>query len=164
MHKPVAFNAAVCYDEGIMKGGIPMLIRLANAHDAEALVHLNAAFNGVGEVSAEDICRSLETSGEVVVVAVEEEMPVGFCCAQVHHSFCYPAPVAEVTEMYVDADFRRQGAAQGMLAFLEKHLREKHGVDEIHLLTGRTNHVAQAVYRKAGFIGKDEVYMVRELG
>lgn len=140
-----------------------MLIRLACPADAEALVHLNAAFNGVDDVSAADVRRSLEASGEIVAVALEDGAPVAFCCAQVHHSFCYPAPVAEVTEMYVDTAFRRQGIAQAMLNFLEAHLRDQYGVDEIHLLTGTSNHPAQSAYRKAGFVMKDEVYMVKTL-
>lgn len=140
-----------------------MHIRLACPADAEALVHLNAAFNGVDDVSAADVRRSIEVSGEIVTVAVEDGAPVAFCCAQVHHSFCYPTPVAEITEMYVDAAFRRQGIAQALLGFLEAHLRDQYGVDEIHLLTGTRNHAAQSAYRKAGFTIKDEVYMVKTL-
>ena len=140
-----------------------MLIQLACPADAKALVRLNAAFNGVDDVSAADVRRSLEASGEIVVVAVEDGTPVAFCCAQVHHSFCYAAPVAEITEMYVDAAFRRQGCAQDMLNFLEAHLRQQYGVDEIHLLTGTENHPAQSAYQKAGFAIKEEVYMVKTL-
>lgn len=140
-----------------------MLIRLARPADAEALVRLNAVFNEVNDVTAEDVRRSLEISGEVVVVADVDGVPVAFCCAQVHHSFCYASPVAEVTEMYVEEAFRRQGIAQAMLGFLEAHLRDCCGVDELHLLTGTGNHAAQSAYRKAGFIIKDEVYMVKTL-
>lgn len=140
-----------------------MLIRLACPADAEALVRLNAAFNGVDDVSAVCVRSSLEASGEVVTVAVEDGAPVAFCCAQVHHSFCYPTPVAEVTEMYVDAAFRRQGIAQALLGFLEAHLRDQYDVDEIHLLTGTRNHAAQSAYRKVGFTIKDEVYMIKTL-
>lgn len=140
-----------------------MLYRLASSSDAEALVRLNAAFNGVDDVSPEDVRRSLSHSAEVVVIAVEDDKAVGFCCAQVHHSFCYRAPVAEVTEMYVDAAFRRKGCAQGLLAFLEEHLRSVHGVNELHLLTGTGNLPAQSAYKKAGYAVKNEVYMVKEV-
>lgn len=140
-----------------------MLIRLACPADAEALVRLNAAFNEVDDVSAADVRRSLQSSGEIVVVADVEGLPIAFCCAQVHHSFCYAAPVAEVTEMYVDEAFRRRGCTQAMLSFLERHLQDRYGVDEIHLLTGTANHAAQSAYRKAGFTVKDEVYMVKGL-
>lgn len=140
-----------------------MLYRLAVPADAEALVRLNAAFNEVDDVSAAYVRRSLEEAAEVVVVADADGMLAGFCCAQVHHSFCYPAPVAEVTEMYVDDGFRRRGCAQGMLSFLEGRLHSTYGVDEIHLLTGTTNHAARAAYEKAGFRAKNEMYMTKEV-
>ena len=138
-----------------------MLYRLACPADAEALVRLNAAFNGVDDVSAEDVRHSLLNSSEVVVVTVEDDQAVAFCCAQVHHSFCYKTPVAEVTEIYVEESHRRQGCASGMLRFLEEHLRTASGVDELHLLTGTKNHAAKSAYQKAGFTVKDEVYMVK---
>ena len=140
-----------------------MQFRLASPADAEALVRLNTAFNEVDDVTPEDVRRSLSHSAEVVVIAEADSMVVGFCCAQVHHSFCYRAPVAEVTEMYVDAAFRRKGCAQGLLAFLEEHLRSVHGVDELHLLTGTGNLPAQSAYKNAGFAVKNEVYMVKEV-
>ena len=139
-----------------------MQYRLATPADAEALVRLNAAFNEV-DMAPEAVRRSLLTAPETVVVAEEAGTVAAFCCAQVHHSFCYPAPVAEVTEMYVDEAHRQQGCATGMLTFLEKHLRGQHGVDEIHLLTGTQNIPAQAAYRKFGFIIHHETYMAKEV-
>ena len=139
-----------------------MHYRLAAPADAEALALLNAAFNEVAR-SPEDVRRSLLAAPEVVVVAEVEGQVVAFCCAQVHHSFCYPAPVAEVTEMYVDAAYRRQGCAAGMLRFLEAHLSARYHVDELHLLTGTRNLPAQAAYKKAGFVPHEEAYMVKEV-
>jgi len=138
-------------------------IRLATAADAEALCRMNTAFNGDTGVTADDVRASLRHSPEVVVVAHAGDSPAGFCCAQVHRSFCYTAPAAEVTEMYVEPDFRRMGCAVAMLRFLEAHLRSEYGVDEMHLLTGCSNLAAQAAYRKAGFLPHPEVYLSRRL-
>ena len=140
-----------------------MTIRLAVLADAPTLLRLNAAFNGVDTLSAEDVRRSLLTSPEVVAVAETDGQVCAFCCAQVHHSFCYPAPVAEVTEMYVAEDHRHKGLALEMLRFLEDHLSARYSVDEIHLLTGTTNQAAQSAYKKAGFAVKNEVYMMKEV-
>lgn len=138
-------------------------IRLAVSDDAEALVRLNIAFNEVEDVTPEDVRYSLLNSPEIVVVAEVDGETAAFCCAQVHHSFCYKAPVAEVTEMYVDKAYRRQGCALGMLAFLEKYLRSRWGVDEIHLLTGTTNFAAQSAYKKSGFRVHNEAYMTKDV-
>ncbi len=140
-----------------------LTIRLACPADAEVLVHLNAAFNEVEDVTPEDVRRSLLSSPEIVVVAEVDAEIAAFCCAQVHHSFCYQAPVAEVTEMYVDEAYCRQGCASEMLAFLEKHLQSRWGVDEIHLLTGTTNFAAQSAYKKAGFRVRNEAYMTKDV-
>ena len=140
-----------------------MLYRLACPADAEALVRLNAVFNEVDDVSPEDVRRCLAESAEVVVVAETDGKAVAFCCAQVHHSFCYKTPVAEVTEMYVDESHRRMGIASGMLNFLEEHLHAAYGADEIHLLTSTGNLAARSACKKAGFHEKNEVYMVKEV-
>lgn len=142
---------------------MPFLIRPAVPEDAPALHALNTAFNGHTGVAVDDVRRSLRTGAEVVLIAEADGVPIGFCCAQVHFSFCYPAPVAEVTEMYVSPAHRGQGCAGALLSRLEALLREKHGVDEMHLLTGMTNLAAQAAYRKAGFQPQAEQYMTRAL-
>ena len=142
---------------------MPFLIRPAVPEDAPALHALNTAFNGHTGVAVDDVRRSLRTGAEVVLIAEADGVPIGFCCAQVHFSFCYPAPVAEVTEMYVSPAHRGQGCAGALLSRLEALLRVKHGVDEMHLLTGMTNLAAQAAYRKAGFQPHAEQYMTRAL-
>ena len=142
---------------------MPFQIRTASPEDAPVLHRLNTTFNGDTGVSCDMIRRSLLACPEIVLIAAHDGFPAGFCCAQVHHSFCYPAPVAEVTEMYVEPAFRGQGCAGAMLRFLEEHLRSGYGVDEMHLLTGCGNLAAQAAYRKAGFAPHPEAYMVKEL-
>ena len=142
---------------------MPFLIRPAVPEDAPALHALNTSFNGHTGVTVDDVRRSLRTGAEVVLIAEADGVPIGFCCAQVHFSFCYPAPVAEVTEMYVSPAHRGQGCAGAMLSRLEVLLREKHGVDEMHLLTGMTNLAAQAAYRRAGVQPHAEQYMTRAL-
>ncbi len=139
------------------------LIRLAASSDAPALAALNAAFNEVNDVTAQDVRRSLTNNAEIVVVAEIGGCVVGFCCAQVHRSFCYRTPEAEITEMYVDPHHRRQGLGRGMLDFMAGHLRREHGADGLHLLTGCTNLAAQALYERCGFRIKPEAFMTRSL-
>ena len=141
---------------------MPFTIRAATPEDAPALHAMNIAFNGDTGVTEAAIRRSLEHSAEVVVIAERAGSPAGFCCAQVHRSFCYPSPVAELTEMYVDEAYRRRGCAVQMLLFLEARLQQE-GCDELHLLTGLQNQSAQAAYRRAGFRAVSEQYMKKSL-
>lgn len=141
---------------------MPFSIRIATPEDTPALQAMNVAFNGETGVTEENIRRSLLHGAEVVVIAEHANSPAGFCCAQVHHSFCYPSPVAEVTEMYVCENHRRQGCASQMLSFLETRLLQE-GCDELHLLTGLQNQAAQAAYCRAGFRAVSEQYMKKSL-
>jgi len=140
-----------------------MLIRFAQKEDAQALFNMNHDFNGDTGVSEAHILSSLESGREIVVVAEENKTAVGFLCAFVHFSFCYPRPVCEIAEMYVSPPFRRKGAAKGMLHFLSEHIKTVYGADECHLLTGRTNLKAQALYKACGFTEEDEMYMHKDL-
>lgn len=141
-----------------------MTVRMACAADAEALRRLNEAFNEVDNVSAEDIRRALARSAELVAVAEIDGQVIGFCCAQVHHSFCYGTPSAEITELYVDEAHQRRGCGSALLRFMEKVLREQHGVHALHLLTGCANQAAQALYRSVGYEAKAETYMRKTIG
>lgn len=132
-------------------------VRLARPDDAEPLCLLNARFNGVGVCTAAQVRAALACPGsEVVAVCELDGTLAGFACAQVKRSFCYPRPTAEITELFVDAPFRRQGIARRLLAFLEAHCMQVHGVDGFTLLTGTDNAPAQALYRATGYRAEDE--------
>lgn len=138
------------------------VIRPACPDDAQALHALNEAFNGPTGVTPEQIRRSLAACPELVAIALVAGVPAGFCCAQMHASFCYPAPVAEITELYVAPAYRRQGLGLKLLAYTEA-LASSRGATECHLLTGVGNHAAQALYRAAGYERKDEAYLRKKL-
>lgn len=140
-----------------------MNIRLAAEGDAAMLMHLNRAFNEVDEVPEQTVMNRLSSSGEIVAVAQDEGQLIGFCCAQVHHSFCYAFPSAEITEMFVEQGARRKGVGRALLAFMTAHLKDVHGVQEIHLLTGCENKAAKALYAVMGFEEKSETYMRKKL-
>ena len=140
-----------------------MLIRFAQKEDAGALYEMNLAFNGDTSVSLEHILLSLDAQREIVIVSEEDGKAVGFLCAFVHFSFCYPHQVCEIAEMYVSPSFRRKGAAKGMLSFLFNHVKTVFGADECHLLTGKDNLSAKALYTSCGFVSADEAYMYKEL-
>lgn len=61
-------------------------IRWANGNDAEDLLKLNDAFNGVG-TTLEEVKESLALSNELIALAVIDGQAVGFACAQYFKSF-----------------------------------------------------------------------------
>ncbi|MGN0802390.1 MAG: GNAT family N-acetyltransferase [Candidatus Faecivicinus sp.] len=140
-----------------------MHVRQAAPGDAEALFRLNAAFNGEGLGTAAHIERSLREGREIVCIAELDGEAAGFCCAQVTSSMCYMSPVGEITELYVRDGARRRGLARRLVRLAEQ-LCAARGAEELHLLTGRDNAAARALYASLGYAADDEVHYVRQPG
>ena len=128
-----------------------MTVRHALPADAEALWRLNREFNGDTGVTPEMIARALrENAGEIVLLAEDDGKAVGFACARVSASMCYPDKMGELTEMYVCPNARRRGAGEALVRAAVAAMRSA-GAEEITVLTGETNAPAQALYEKCGF-------------
>ncbi len=134
-----------------------MHIREGRPSDAGELRRLNELFNGPGLADADGIARALaENPDELVSVAAGREGLCGFVCGRVFRSFCYSEKNAEITELFVEAQSRREGVGAALISHMEKRLRAL-GADEIHLYTGRDNRAAQAFYERAGYAPRPEI-------
>ncbi|WP_408894736.1 N-acetyltransferase family protein [Paenibacillus taichungensis] len=136
-------------------------VRWANENDAEELLKLNDAFNGVG-TTMEDVKESLALSNELIALAVIEDQAVGFACAQYFKSFCYRGLQGEITEMYITEVARRRGLATLLIAFIEEELRER-SVTSIKILTGQRNEMAIKTYEKSNYTRTEEVLLQKKL-
>ncbi|MCI8443431.1 MAG: GNAT family N-acetyltransferase [Provencibacterium sp.] len=137
-------------------------VRLASAQDAGQLLRLNEQFNGENEVSLEEMQRSLSFNRqEIVIVAQEKGMLVGFTCLQIKNSCCYSKASAEITEVFVSEKHRRKGYARSMLEFAEQYGIQQ-GIHHFTLLTGKENRKAQALYRSLGYREEDELLLAKE--
>lgn len=135
-----------------------MQIRWAQPEDVKELLEMNRAFNEVEDVTEESVLQCLETGKEKVAVVQVEDALAGFCCAQIHPSFCYSKPSVEITELYVKKEHRNKGCAKEMLRFMTAYAMEEIHASEIHLMTGLNNEMAKALYRKMGFEEKQRMY------
>jgi len=134
-------------------------IRIAQYADAQELQKLNDLFNGKNTNTLIAIQESLKTNTkEIVCVAADEDQLVGFCCGQICKSMCYPAFYAEITELFVLDEYRRQGIGKQLLKLMESELA-KRGVCHFHILTFKDNDAAQSLYRSLGFIKTSEVLL-----
>ena len=133
--------------------------RTAQLSDAPELKKLNDLFNGEGCSTLEEIEESLkQNEQEIVCVAADGDKLVGFCCAQFLKSMCYPYDCAEITELYVMDEYRRQGIGKSLLQFTEAILIKRE-VKHLHILTGNENAVAQALYRSCGYTDTSEILL-----
>lgn len=136
-------------------------VRRAKAKDVKYLAKLNEEFNGVG-VTEEEIIESLSYSNEIVALALINDIPVGFACAQYFNSICYSKPYAEITELYITSDARRKGTAAKILNFIENELILK-GVKSVKVLTGKKNEIAIKTYENSNYIKKEELLLQKKL-
>lgn len=136
------------------------IIRLAASDDAEQLLLLNEHFNGKNETDLDKIKDSLKhNQSEIVVVAEDTDTLVGFVCVQIKNSFCYRDVSAEITEVFVEEPFRRQGIASRMLSFAERYCAAHFPLHKFELLTGDDNLHAQALYRSLGYTVSNDRFM-----
>ena len=147
------------------------MVRIATVNDAEQLKILNNEFNGEGETSIDNIRNSLmNNKQEVVIVADEDDMLVGFVCVQLKKSFCYDEYMPEITEVYVKPAYRKRGLASEMITFAEAYCSKNYPLgsknyplDKYELLTGQENLVAQSVYNKLGYVDDNELHLSKRV-
>lgn len=135
--------------------------RWATANDAQALVTLNDEFNGVG-ITEEEVIKNLPNPNELVALALIDEYPVGFACAQIYRSICYSNPYAELTELYIRHDARRKGIATMLVRFIEEELIRQ-GVKSVKVLTGKKNGAAIQTYEGLSYFKEDEQLLQKTL-
>ena len=139
------------------------MVRIANGNDAEQLKRLNGEFNGE-ETTIESIRESLiNNQQEVVIVAQEDNVLVGFVCVQLKKSFCYEDYMPEITEVYVMPEYRKRGIASNMILFAEEYCSKKYPLHKYELLTGKKNVVAQSVYGKLGYTDDGEMHLSKRV-
>ena len=124
--------------------------------DTEELCRLNREFNGEDTANADVIRKQLLNTGpEHCLVCEYDGMLCGFICGICFSSWCYRAPVAQITELYVQPSARRKGIGHALVSSMVDHLRYL-GANEIMLLTGEDNFPARALYGRCGFESADE--------
>ena len=140
------------------------MVRIATVNDAEQLNILNNEFNGEGETSIGSIRNSLmNNKQEIVIVADEGDMLVGFVCVQLKKSFCYDDYMPEITEVYVKPTYRKRGVASEMITFAEAYCSKNYPLHKYELLTGQENFVAQSVYSKLGYVDDKELHLSKRI-
>jgi ribosomal protein S18 acetylase RimI-like enzyme len=87
---------------------------------------------------------------ESVLVAYIGGQPAGFTSLRLIPYLDQDTPYAEVTQLHVRPQFRRQGIASQLVEAAEQ-LAVDAGATCLHILTGVDNFEAQAFYRNAGY-------------
>ena len=120
-------------------------VHQATPDDATELARLLALFDTMGATRML-ACQNVLTTfiGEL------NGQPVGFACLRLIPHLQGDEPYAELTDIYVDAPFRRQGVARALIAHVEVAARAA-GAGGLVIITGFDNESAQTAYRASGY-------------
>jgi len=125
-------------------------IREAAYSDCECLAKLNQAFNGVTRSSQEiEAYISADGPTEIVLVAEDSGVVVGFACLHTLRSFCYDPPWMEITELYVAPSHRRAGTGARLIDDAIRRAAEV-GASEVLVRTNGSNGAAKGLFSHCG--------------
>jgi ribosomal protein S18 acetylase RimI-like enzyme len=130
-------------------------VRPATVEDAPGLARLNKLFNDVDEPPAQLAARlAAPNRVETPLLAYVEGELAGFAALRVVPCVFYAEPHAEVTELYVEAAYRRRGVARALLRYAEQMAIEV-GAEKLYIFTDFENHPARTLYRALGYTDED---------
>ncbi len=126
-------------------------VRVATPDDAAAILHLNEIFNDVRATEAQIRAQIARCQGiETALLAEVAGQVVGFLCLRLLPQICDPETYAEVSELFVDDEFRRIGVARALMERAAEMAREA-GAAQLILMTGFKNVGGQRFYHSQGF-------------
>ena len=128
-----------------------LTIHQATPDDAAELARMLNLFDHMGATPEQVAARMLACQNVLTTVIGElDGRPVGFACLRFIPHLQGDEPYAELTDIYVDAPFRRQGVARALIAHVEATARAA-GAGTLVIITGFDNAGAQAAYRASGY-------------
>ena len=126
-------------------------VRQATPDDATELARMLDLFDNMGATPEQVAARMLACQHVLTTfICALDGQPVGFACLRLVPHLQGDEPYAELTDIYVDAPFRRQGMARALIAHIEAAARAA-GAGGVVIITGFDNENAQAAYRASGY-------------
>jgi (aminoalkyl)phosphonate N-acetyltransferase len=140
-----------------------LLIRFAHFEDIEVLyVMLCDLENEMLDKKrfTEVFRKNLENKNITYLIAELDNRVVGMASCHVQLLLHHSAPVAEIQEMYVEAELRSQGIGQRLIEEILVFAR-KRGADYLEVTSNETRAATHRFYKREGF-QKTHVKMVRK--
>lgn len=132
-----------------------IVIREATEADSATLARMFEVFNAdyrAITIAPEQMAARLRACAgvETTLLAERGGAPAGFVCLRVVPFMSDDTPYAEVSDLFVQPDQRRQGVGTALLRAAHALARQR-GAAEVVILTGDDNDDAQALYRRCGY-------------
>ena len=139
------------------------IIRIATTNDTSALARLNASFNETSDPAEALAIRLVDPRRvDIPLLAEVDGQAVGFACLRVVPNLFYAEMYAELTELYIEPDFRRRGLGRALVTYAEELARER-GAKGLKILTGDDNDEGQGLYRRMGYKDEEEIVFWKRL-
>lgn len=138
--------------------------RLASAADAPEIHRLLTAYRAEMGAPPQEALE-LELGGEgplYIVVAEVGDRLVGMLAAHCCRNFMRDAEFLLLTDIYVEAEHRRHGAAAGLMRAVEE-LAVELDCDRMSIIVAHINDAALTTAARAGFLKHDELLITRWL-
>ena len=131
-----------------------LTVHQATPDDATELARMLDLFDRMGATPEQVAARMLACQHVLTTfICALDGQPVGFACLRLVPHLQGDEPYAELTDIYVDAPFRRQGVGGALIAHIEAAARAA-GAGGVVIITGFDNERAQAVYRVSGYANR----------
>ena len=128
-----------------------IMVRQATPDDATELARMLDVFDRMGATPEQVAARMLACQSVLTTfIGGMDGQPVGFACLRLVPHLQGDEPYAELTDIYVDAPFRRHGVARALIARVEVTARAA-GASDVVIITGFENAGARAAYRAVGY-------------
>lgn len=127
-------------------------VHQATPDDAAELARMLGLFDQLG-ATPEHVAARMQACRHVLTtfIGAVDGQAAGFACLRLVPHLQGDEPYAELTDIYVDAPFRRSGVARALIAQVEAAARAA-GASEVVIITGFDNADAQAAYRASGYV------------
>ena len=99
---------------------------------------------------------------ETAILAENDGKIIGFAAVRIVPCIFFAEPYAELTELFVEELYRRQGAGRALVTHAE-HLAQQAGARQMLILTDFYNSTAQALYHSMGYVHYD-IALTKDLG
>ncbi len=139
-------------DFSILAAAPPDIPALARLFDAYRVFYNQPSDPGRSETYVAEEVTSEKT--RFFLARNNKNAPVGFVHLIPATNTLVMRPVWYLEDLFVDPSARRKGAGEALMQAAERFARAT-GAERLTLATANDNHVAQALYRKLGYVRED---------
>ena len=131
-----------------------MRIKIVDLTDLDNLYELNKLFeNNTSKEVIEELIKTNDR--EIICMAYEDNIAVGFCSGLIVKSICYNTGRMEIESLFVRVEHRRKYVATELVKFMEQEAI-KRNLYHFHILVNKDNISAIKLYEKLGFNDSSE--------